>query len=170
MTGGAGDAYADLLAANDTYAASFALAGLEARAAKGLALVTCIDSRIEPLAAFGLVPGDAKILRNAGGRVTHDVVRSLAVATALLGVERVVVMHHSRCAMAGMAEPALRAGVLAGGAELPDGYDLLAMNDPTAALLEDVRRVRESPMVRPGVVVTGWRYDVDTGRVSVEVP
>ncbi|MHB1783170.1 MAG: beta-class carbonic anhydrase [Acidimicrobiales bacterium] len=170
MTGGAGDAFADLLAANDAYAASFALGGLEARAAKGLALVTCIDSRIEPLAALGLVPGDAKILRNAGGRVTSDVVRSRAVAPALLGVERVAVMHHSRCAMAGMAEPALRGAVVAAGAELPDGCDLLAMDDPGAALLEDVRCVRESPMVRPGVVVTGWRYDVETGRVTVEVP
>jgi carbonic anhydrase len=159
----------DLLDANTIYSSSFSLAGLEPRAAKRFALVTCIDSRIEPLAALGLRPGDAKIMRNAGGRVTDDVLRSLAVATALLGVERIAVMHHTQCAMASKSEAALRAGVLRAGGQLCDDYLLLAMEDPGAALAADVAALRKSPLVRPGVIVAGWRYDVTTGRVTVEV-
>jgi carbonic anhydrase len=163
------DGFDDLLEANALYCSSFALAGLEPRAAKRFALVTCIDTRIEPLAALGLRPGDAKIMRNAGGRVTGDVLRSLSVATALLGVERIAVMHHTECAMASSSEPALRAAVVAAGGQVPDDYMLLAMEDPKAALAADVAAVRSSSLLCPGVVVAGWRYDVTTGRVTLEV-
>jgi len=83
--------FADVLAANETYANGFSLRGLQARAAKGLAVLTCIDSRIEPLAMLGLRPGDAKILRNAGARVTDDALRSLVLAVNLLAVTRICV-------------------------------------------------------------------------------
>src|SRR3954447_7273627 len=98
------ESFIDVLAANAEYVRTFPNAGLPAVAARGLAVVTCMDSRIEPLAALGLGPGDAKILRNAGARVTGDVLRTLVLAVALLEVERILVMPHTRCRMAGQEE------------------------------------------------------------------
>lgn len=91
--------FEELLAANHRYASGFSLQGIPGAAGKGFGLVTCMDSRIEPLVMLGLSPGDAKILRNAGGRVTSDVLRSLVLATTFLGVEFVAVMHHTDCAV-----------------------------------------------------------------------
>jgi carbonic anhydrase len=157
--------FEDLLAANRRYARSFRLAGLDPRAAKQFALVTCIDSRIEPLAALGLAPGDSKILRNAGGRVTDDMLRSLAIAVALLGVRRIAVMHHTSCAMGGRTDRELRTAVL-GTATAADGVWLGAMPDEAAALLADVEAVRRSPLIPARVVVAGWVYDVETGAIE----
>src|SRR5580704_10612547 len=98
----------DLLRENQRYAAHFGLAGVPARAAKAFALVTCMDSRIEPLAMLGLRPGDAKILRNAGGRVSTDVLRSLILATSFLGVHRIAVMQHTDCALADRSDADVR--------------------------------------------------------------
>ena len=91
----------DVLAANREYAPPSLDEGGPGQAAKGLAVLTCMDSRIEPLATLGLQRGDAKIMRNAGARVTDDVLRTLVLANALLNVERVLVMAHTDCAMAG---------------------------------------------------------------------
>ncbi len=90
---------ADVLAANEAYAQEFRLEGLAPRAAMGLAVLTCMDSRIEPLRMLGLEPGDAKILRNAGARVTDDVLRTLVLASYLLGVDRAMVVAHTKCRM-----------------------------------------------------------------------
>lgn len=149
----------DILAANREYSAGFALAGLDPRAAKGLGVVTCIDSRIEPLAMLGLSPGDAKILRNAGGRVSDDVLRSLALATHLLGVTRICVVQHTRCRMVGATNEEIRAKI----GPAADGRDFLPIDDQRATLLEDVRAIRESPLIADGVAVAGFVYDVDTG-------
>ena len=149
----------DILAANRTYAAGFALAGLDPRAAKGLAVVTCIDSRIEPLAMLGLVPGDAKILRNAGGRVSDDVLRSLALATHLLGVSRICVVEHTRCRMVGATNEELRTTIGPAAAD----SDFLPIDDQRRTILDDVRAVRDCALIAPGVTVAGFVYDVDTG-------
>src|SRR6187549_1090475 len=90
----------DVFAANASYSMSFQDPGLTGNAARGLAVLTCIDSRIDPLAMLGLVPGDAKILRNAGARVTDDVLRTLVLGDYLLGVERVMIVAHTNCRMA----------------------------------------------------------------------
>src|SRR3954447_11024309 len=100
----ADDPFADVMSANAAYAERFELSNLEARAAKGLGVLTCIDSRIDPLGLLGLAPGDAKILRNAGARVTDDVLRTLVLASYLLGVERVMVVAHTKCRMAAGSE------------------------------------------------------------------
>ena len=97
-------AFDDVLAANEAYAGGFQLGGLDGRAARGLAVLTCMDSRIEPLRMLGLEPGDAKILRNAGARVTDDVLRTLVLAMHLLGVDRFMVVAHTRCRMAAEEE------------------------------------------------------------------
>jgi carbonic anhydrase len=160
----------DLLEANRAYTAGFSLAGVPARAAKGFALVTCMDSRIEPLVMLGLRPGDAKIMRNAGGRTTPDVLRSLVLAVTFLGVERIAVMHHTDCAMAGRDEAAVHAALDPARAPAAAGWDFLTMGEPDVALTRDVDAVRNCPVLPPGLAVEGWRYDVGTGAVARVVP
>ena len=159
----------DLRAANLNYAATFDLAGLSPEAGRGLGLVTCIDTRIEPLAALGLRPGDAKILRNAGGRVTDDVLRSLVLATALLGVNRIAIMHHTKCALAGRSDDQLRSALGTEQRIATSDWTFLAMPEPDAALSADVRTVRNCPALPADVAVEGWRFDVDTGLVHTIV-
>ncbi|MGH9080673.1 MAG: beta-class carbonic anhydrase [Acidimicrobiales bacterium] len=156
----------DLLEANLRYASGFSLQGLPGRAGKEFALVTCMDTRIEPLAILGLAPGDSKILRNAGGRVTEDVLRSLILATNFLGVRRIAVMHHTECALADQTDEAIRAGLPAGRNGDMAGWAALAMPDPDGALAGDVESVRTCSLLPPGVEVEGWRYAVATGRID----
>lgn len=159
------DEFAEVLAANEKYAADFALAGLEPVAATGLAVVTCMDSRIEPLSMLGLAAGDAKIMRNAGARVTDDVLRTLVLAHYLLGVKRVMIVTHTQCAMAGRTEAALHEAVeRAGGPDL-SGMRLLVATDQLRSLRDDVELVRRSPYL-DAVTVGGFRYDVASGRLQ----
>jgi carbonic anhydrase len=160
----------ELLDANATYADGFALQGIAPVAARGFALVTCMDSRIEPLTMLGLRPGDAKILRNAGARVTPDVLRSLVLATRFLDVREIAVMQHTNCALAGESDAGVRARLADQGTDGVDDWEFLAMPDPDAALVADVTRVRECGQLPDGVVVEGWRYDVDTGRIARIIP
>ncbi len=161
----ADDHFADVLRANEAYAAGFRLAGLEPVAARGLAVLTCMDSRIEPLAMLGLRPGDAKILRNAGARVTDDVLRTLVLATYLLGVDRAMVVAHTRCRMANGDEEDVHAAIAEAGG--PDTRELgfLTTDDQVATLREDVGRIRSWPYLAP-LRVGGFLYDVDSGRLT----
>lgn len=156
----------DLLDANRRYAARFPFGGVPVRAARRFALVTCMDTRIDPLAVLGLVPGDAKILRNAGGRVTGDVLRSLVLATNILGVERIAVMHHTECALADRTEDDVRSVLAPALSGDTAGWRFLAMPDPDAALEADVRAVRRCAAIPAATPVEGWRYDVTTGVVD----
>ena len=154
----------DLLTANEEYAARFDSGGLAAPPARGLAIVTCMDSRIEPLQVLGLSKGDAKVIRNAGGRVTDDALRSLVVATHLLGARRVLVLEHTDCGMTKLGEQEARERVGA-----PD-LQLGMIADQQASLEEDVQKVRTSPYLPEGLAVIGCMYDVRSGRVEVVVP
>jgi len=154
-----------LLRANDAYAEGFSLKGIAPVAARGFALVTCMDTRIEPLAMLGLGPGDAKIMRNAGGRVTPDVLRSLVLATRFLGVSEVAVMQHTNCALADQTDTEVRERLADEGTEGVADWEFLAMPEPDEALRSDVRLLRDCPQLPEDVRVEGWRYDVDTGRV-----
>jgi carbonic anhydrase len=158
------ETFADVLAANEAYARSFPHRGLQARAAQGLAVLTCIDSRIEPLATLGLVPGDAKILRNAGARVTDDVLRSLVLAAHLLGVDRVMVVAHTDCRMTG-TEEGVRTAMRDAGAPDTSGLDFLVTSDQDASVRDDVELLRSSPFLTH-VRIGGFRYDVETGRLT----
>jgi len=160
----------ELLAANDSYAGGFSLAGIPAVAARGFALVTCMDSRIEPLTMLGLHPGDAKILRNAGARVTPDVVRSLVLATRFLDVREIAVMQHTNCALARESDAGVRARLEGQGAEGVGDWEFLAMPDPDEALATDVALLRSCEQLPDDVVVEGWRYDVTTGHIARIVP
>ena len=160
----------DLLQANISYSDGFTLRGIAPVAARGFALVTCMDSRIEPLTMLGLHPGDAKILRNAGGRVTPDVIRSLVLATHFLDVEEIAVMQHTNCALANESEDGVRSRLADQGTEGVEGWAFLAMPDPDAALAADVATLRRCEQLPDGVQVEGWRYDVGTGRIHRVVP
>ncbi len=160
----------DLLAANRHYASTFSLRGIAPTAAKGFALVTCMDSRIEPLALLGLGPGDAKILRNAGGRVTDDVLRSLVLATHFLGVREIAVMQHTDCALAHRSDDDVRSSLRGEGAVAPDAWEFLAMPEPDRALRADVEAVRACRSLPAGLGVEGWRYDVESGSIHQVVP
>ena len=162
--------FEDLLAANETYAARFTSAGLRGKAARGLAVVTCMDSRIEPLQMLGLSKGDAKILRNAGARVTDDVLRTLVLAVHLLGVDRVMVVAHTDCRMATVTDEQVHTAIEESAGIDTRSLEFRTMDDQEATLAADVQRIRSSPYLPEGLQVVGCRYDVNTGRVEVVVP
>jgi carbonic anhydrase len=163
------DRFDDLLAANDAYATTFALAGLEPLAARGLAVVTCMDSRISPLEALGLRPGDAKILRNAGARVTEDVLRTLVLAVHLLGVDRILVMPHTRCRMAGPTEEQVHVAIAQRSGLDTRSLEFRTTTDQVGTLHQDLQRLRSFPYIPADVAVAGAVYDVDTGRLQTPI-
>jgi carbonic anhydrase len=156
----------DLISANKDYAENFKYRDLTGSAAKGLAIVTCMDSRINPLSVVGMRSGDAKILRNAGARVTEDVLRTLVLATYLLNVDRILVMPHTDCRMAQSDESTLHDEI-----EKQFGVDTRSLEfrvtkDQDAALKTDITRVRAYPLLRKGVSVVGAIYDVKSGAID----
>jgi carbonic anhydrase len=159
--------FADILHANEQYAATFRLAGLRPEAAKGLGVLTCMDSRIEPLALLGVGPGDAKIFRNAGARVTGDSLRSLVLAVHLLEVHRIAVIAHTRCKMTEATDDELRVDVGARAGHSADDWEFLAVPDQRGALADDLAKVRACPLIPETVEVGGFIYDVDTGRLEL---
>lgn len=156
----------DVLAANNDYAASFEPTGRPGQAARGLAVVTCMDSRIDPLGMLGLEKGDAKILRNAGGRVTEDVLRTLVLATHLLGVERVMVVEHTDCKMASATDEQVHAEIQRLSGIDTRSLEFRTMDDQLATVTQDVQRIRSSPYLRSGTEIGGFFYDVKTGRLQ----
>lgn len=155
----------DVLAANVRFANDFALGDLSAPARRGLAVVTCMDSRIEPLRMLGIQPGDAKILRNAGAQVNASVLRDLAIASHLLNVTRIMLIPHTRCAMSTSSAADVSAAMHAGGTD-PADLDLGLIADQLDRLRADVEAVRTDPYLKAGVVVGGFRYDVQTGLID----
>jgi len=163
------DDFADLLAANATYAESFRDGGFDGVAHAGVAIVTCMDSRIVPLAMVGLGHGDAKIFRNPGGRVTPQALEALVLGVHLLGVERILIVPHTRCAMTSSTEEELQERVSASAGVDASGQRFHVVADQLAALTEDVDRVRSHPLIPGRVKVGGFLYDVDTGRLNRHV-
>jgi carbonic anhydrase len=160
-----GDAFQDVLTANAAYARRFSRTGLDGRATRGLAVLTCIDSRIDPLAMLGLEPGDAKIVRNAGARVTDDVLATLVIARYLLGVTRLMVIAHTDCRMVADDEDELHEAIReAGGPETSD-LSFSTSADPAASVCADVERVRSFGRLE-ALQVGGFVYDVATGRLT----
>ncbi len=156
----------DLLTANRSFADTFALSGFDGVAHAGIALVTCMDSRIDPLGMLGLSPGDAKIFRNPGGRVTEAALEALVLGVHLLGVKRILVVPHTRCAMATSTLDELRQRVGESAGVDASWQSFGVVEDQRAALEDDVRRVRSHPLIPERVPVGGFMYDVDTGLLS----
>ena len=159
-------AFDDLLEANAAFADALVDDGLPGQAARGLAIVTCMDSRIEPLGMLGLRRGDAKILRNAGGRVTGDVLRTLVLATHLLAVNRILVVEHTECKMASATTDEVHQQIHDSSGIDSRSLDFHLMDDQLASLANDVQRVRSSPYLPDGVEVGGFLFDVRSGRLS----
>ena len=157
------DDFSDLLDANREFASCFDLGGFDGVAHAGVALVTCMDSRIDPLGMVGLAPGDAKIFRNPGGRVTSAALEALILGVHLLNVHRVLVVPHTRCAMATSSLEELREQVSASAGQDASWQSFGVIADQRAALDEDVARIRSHPLIPASVAVGGFLYDVDTG-------
>ncbi|MET0146930.1 MAG: carbonic anhydrase [Ilumatobacteraceae bacterium] len=163
-------AFDDLLAANRTFASNFRLGGFDGVARAGVALVTCMDSRIDPLRMLGLQPGDAKIFRNPGGRVTQAALEALVLGVHLLNVDRILIVPHTRCAMATNTEDELRRKVSESSGQDASWVFFGIVRDQIAALHDDVRTVRSHPLIPPRVAIGGFMYDVDTGLLDEVVP
>ena len=155
----------DLLDANRRYQTDFHDSGVAGVAAKGLAVLTCIDSRIDPLALLGLRAGDAKIIRNAGARVTGDALRSLVIAVNLLGVTRVCVVQHTDCAMVGSTDDELRSRIEATRGADAAGWDFLASRDQMLTLRDDIALITSCPLLPPDLHVGGFVFDVHSGEL-----
>lgn len=165
-TGFPHDRFDDLLEANSQYQREFKYSELTGEAKKGLAIVTCMDSRINPLSVVGMRSGDAKILRNAGARVTEDVLRTLVLASYLLKVDRILVMPHTDCRMATSEDAEIHQTILNDYGVDTRSLDFRTVRDQMAALKTDVQRIRSYPLLPKNVAVGGAIYDVKTGAIS----
>jgi carbonic anhydrase len=130
---------------------------------KGLVVVTCMDSRLDVFRMLDLDIGDAHILRNAGGRVTDDTLRSLVLSMHLMATREVFVIHHTGCGLHRVSNASLQEHVLAATGEDASHVDFLPFDDLVASVGEDVARVRSLPLLPAGITVTGAIYDVHTG-------
>jgi carbonic anhydrase len=178
----------EVLSANSAYAASFgARSELALPPARGFAILTCMDARLDPAKYAGLAEGDAHVIRNAGGRASDDAIRSLVISYKLLGTREWFVIHHTDCGMEFFTDQVMR-GLLANSLETaalgPDGFtdvgtgpgsaegnyiDWLTIADNAQSVAEDVTRIRTHPLVPGRIPIHGYLYDVRTGRL-VEVP
>ena len=147
-----------LLDANDGYASARANVA-DPRPSRRLAVVTCMDARIDVFAVLGLHLGEAHVIRNAGGRVTDDVLRSLALSSHVLGVDTVVVMQHTKCGLVGVTDAELRTFT---GADL--GF--FPIDDHAAALREDIALLASTSFLTPLNIIAGFIYDVESGEIN----
>jgi carbonic anhydrase len=158
--------FSDLFEANAEFVKTFKSQELTGEARKGLAIITCMDSRIDPLRIVGMQPGDAKILRNAGARVTEDVLRTLVLATYLLNVNRVLVMPHTDCRMASGTEDEIHAAIKERSGVDTRGIEIRTVKDQVAALNADLVRIKSFPLLPKDLSVTGGIYDVKSGKLN----
>lgn len=173
-----------ILQANDAYAADFGDKGaLSARPVKRVAILTCMDARIDPAKVLGFHEGDAHIIRNAGGRASDDAIRSLVISYKLLGTREWFVIHHTDCGMMSISDERI-AQLLAQSLEPaiygPDGFydagagpgspegqyiNWMTFKDQTQCLVDDVVRLRQHPLVPRTIPIYGYIYDVKSGRL-----
>lgn len=159
----------DLLLENAaTYPGRYAGGGLSAAPTLGLAIVTCMDSRIDLFALFGLAIGEAHVVRNAGGVVTEDTVRSLAISQQELGTSEVILVHHTGCGLLGITEEGFADRMEADTGVRPD-WPVRAFTDLDANVAESLALVRQSPFLARSTSVRGFVFDVETGALR-EVP
>jgi carbonic anhydrase len=155
----------EIRAANDAYAAEFAKGDLPIPPARKLAVVACMDARLDPAKALGLEEGDAHIIRNAGGRAA-DALRSLVISQRLLGTQEILVVHHTDCGMLTFDNPTLY-GICQEqlGADA-SAIDFLPFSDLEQSVRDDVELIRSSPLIAKDTTVTGFVYDVKTGKIQ----
>ena len=163
------DTIDELLANNEAFAASLEVRHLDVRPSRQLAIVTCMDSRLDVFSALGLGDGEAHVLRNAGGVVTDDTIRSLAISQRLLGTREVMLVHHSDCGMQKVSDDGFRAELQEATGTAPS-FAIESFADVDADVRQSILRVRRSAFLPHRDRVRGFVYDVDTHRVrEVEV-
>ncbi len=155
----------ELLAANGSYAENFTKGGKPMPPAKKVAIVACMDARIETGRLLGLEEGDAHVIRNAGGVVTDDVIRSLAISQRLLGTTEIVLVHHTDCGMLTFKDDGLKAQIEEDTGLRPP-FALEAFSNPEDDVRQSVRRIEASPFVPHKDNIRGFVYDVETGRLN----
>jgi carbonic anhydrase len=155
----------ELLAANARHADGLEPVHLDVRPSRQLAIVTCMDSRLDVFAALGLGDGQAHVLRNAGGVITDDVIRSLAISQRLLGTRSVMLIHHTDCGMQKLTDDGFRAELQDTTGVAP-AFAIESFRDVRADVAQSILRVRRSPFLLHAGDVRGFVYDVDTHRLD----
>ena len=155
----------ELLAANARFAAAFGADALPSPPRRKLALLTCMDARIDPLRILGLELGDAHVIRNAGGRADESAIRSLIVSYRLLGTREFVVIHHDDCGQIAYRNEDMRAGIASDLGADASRIDFLPFTDLDQSVRDDVRTLRDSPLVPGDIAINGLVYDPRTGRL-----
>jgi carbonic anhydrase len=155
------DTIDELLANNKAFAASLPDKHLDVRPSRRLAIVTCMDSRLDVFAALGLRDGEAHVLRNAGGVITDDAIRSLAVSQRRLGTREVMLIHHTDCGMQTLTDDGFRAELQESTGIAP-AFAIESFDDVEADVRQSILRVRHSPFLPHRDAVRGFVYDVDT--------
>lgn len=155
----------DVLQANEAYAAGFDRGGLPMPPARKVAVVTCMDARLHPEKFLGFEVGDAHMIRNAGGRVSDDAIRSLVISYHLLGTREVIVIHHTDCGMLTFTNDQLRSKLREATGADASGIDFLPFGDLDQSVCDDVAAVRACPFIPDDVPVSGFVYAVETGRL-----
>ena len=158
------DVIDELLARNRDFAASLPSRHVDIRPSRGLAVVTCMDSRLDVFAALGLGDGEAHILRNAGGVITDDVIRSLAVSQRRLGTREVMLIHHTDCGMQSLSDDGFRAELQEATGVAP-AFAIESFDDLEADVRQSILRVRRSDFLLHRDAVRGFVFDVDTHRL-----
>jgi carbonic anhydrase len=159
------DVIDELLANNGTFAGSLPAEHLDVRPSRRLAIVTCMDSRLNVFAALGLRDGEAHVLRNAGGVITDDVIRSLAVSQRRLSTREVMLIHHTDCGMQSLTDDGFRAELQQATGVAP-AFAIESFADVDADVRQSILRVRRSPFLLHRELVRGFVYDVDTHRLN----
>ncbi len=159
----------EVRAANETYAAGFTKGELPMPPGRKFAVVACMDARLDPARALGLEEGDAHVIRNAGGRA-RDAIRSLVISQRLLGTEEIIIVHHTDCGMLTFDNETLREIVREQLAADASEVDFLPFSDLEQSVRDDIAVIRDSPFIPNEIPVTGFVYDVKTGKIhDVEV-
>ena len=154
----------ELLQNAAAYAEGFDKAGLEAAPAKKVTVLACMDARVIPTRILGLEEGDAHVIRNAGGVVTDDAIRSIAISQHMLGTEEIVLLHHTGCGMLGFTDDELRQRLKEDAGQEPS-WPVHTFSDLEASVRESIQRIRESPFIPKKASVRGFVYEVEGGRV-----
>jgi len=155
----------ELLRNNQDYAASFASGDLPMPPGKQVAVVACMDARLNVYGLLGLREGDAHVIRNAGGVVSDDVIRSLAISQRLLGTREVILVHHTDCGMLTFKDDAVKADIEAETGLRPP-FALEAFADPEQDVRQSIARIKASPFVPRTDAVRGFVFDVRTGTLQ----
>ena len=159
----------EVLAANARYAGQFSKADLPMPPGRRFAVVTCMDARLDPAKYLGLTEGDAHVIRNAGGLVTDDALRSLVISHWLLGTEEVLIIAHSDCGMLTFSNETLQ-GKLHDETGVDSGDDFLPFGDLEESVRASVKRVRSDPRLPDSYKASGFVYDVRSGGLKEVTP